>query len=125
MTAGYPDPVSNSEETLRRACRAFNTREIHAATELMHPNVDWPNAWEGGRVVGRRAVQDYWKRQFKVISSEIVPRTFTEERDGAITVDVHQVVHEVRTGRLISDSHVRHRFRFEDGLIVRMDVVED
>jgi hypothetical protein len=117
--------VLSSEETLRRVCRAFNAREIDAATELMHPNVDWPNGWEGGRVVGRRAVQDYWKRQFEVISSEIVPQAFTEESDGAITVDVRQVVHEARTGRLISDSQVRHRFRFEDGLIVRMDVVED
>ena len=110
---------------LRRACRAFNAREIDAATELMHPNVDWPNAWEGGRVVGRRAVQEYWNRQFEVISSEIEPQAFTKEPDGAITVDVHQVVHEASTGRLISDSQVRHRFRFEDGLIVRMDVVED
>ena len=110
---------------MRRACRAFNTREIDAATELMHPKVDWPNAWEGGRVVGRRAVQDYWKRQFKVISSEIELQTFTEEPGGAITVNARQVVHEANTGRLISDLHVRHRFRFRDGLIVHMDVVED
>lgn len=110
---------------LRRAYRAFNAREIDAATELMHPDVDWPNAWEGGRVVGRRAVQDYWTRQFEAISSEIEARAFTEEPDGAITVDVRQVVHEANTGKLISDSHVRHRFRFEDGLIVRMDIVED
>lgn len=34
------------------------------------------------------------------------------------------MVHEVSTGRLISDSHVFHRYRFEDGLIARMDVVE-
>lgn len=115
----------NPEETLRRACRAFNKREIDAAIELMHPNVDWPNAWEGGRVVGRPAVQDYWKRQFEVISSEIVPQAFTEEPDGAITVEVRQVVHEASTGRLIADSRVQHRFRFEDDLIVRMDVVED
>jgi len=91
----------------------------------MHPNVDWPNAWEGGRVVGRRTVQDYWKRQFEAISSEIEPRAFAEEPDGAITVDVRQVVQEANTGKLISDSHVRHRFRFKDGLIVRMDIVED
>jgi hypothetical protein len=55
----------------------------------------------------------------------LCPRHFAEERDGASTVDVRQVVHEASTGRLISDSRVRHRFRFEDGLIIRMDVVED
>lgn len=117
--------MSSSEEVLRRACRAFNAREIDAATELMHPNVDWPNAWEGGRIVGRGAVREYWKRQFEAISSELEPEAFTEEPDGAITVDVRQIVHEANSGRLISDSHVRHRFHFEDGLIVRMDVVGD
>jgi hypothetical protein len=70
----------------------------------MHPEVDWPNAWEGGRVVGREAVRDYWIRQFDVISSRVEPEGFTEESDGSITVDVHQVVHDARNGELISDS---------------------
>jgi len=90
----------------------------------MHPAVDWPNAWEGGRVMGRAAVRDYWNRQFAAISSNVEPEGFTEEPDGAITADVHQVVHDVRTGELISDSHVRHRYRLEDGLVVRMDVLD-
>jgi hypothetical protein len=34
------------------------------------------------------------------------------------------VVHDARTGELISDSHVRHRYRLVDGLVVRMDVLE-
>jgi hypothetical protein len=29
----------------------------------MHPEVDWPNAWEGGRVVGHAAVRDYWRME--------------------------------------------------------------
>jgi hypothetical protein len=62
----------------------------------MHPEVDWPNAWEGGRVVGRAAVRDYWDRQFAVISSKVEPENFTEESDGSITVDVQQVVHDRR-----------------------------
>jgi hypothetical protein len=90
----------------------------------MHPEVDWPNAWEGGRVVGREAVRDYWKRQFAAISSTVEPRGFTEEPDGSITVDVHQVVHDASTGELVSDSRVRHRYRLEGGLVVRMDVLE-
>jgi hypothetical protein len=90
----------------------------------MHPEVDWPNAWEGGRVVGREAVRDYWMRQFAAISSSVEPVGFTEEPDGRITVDVHQVVHDARSGELISDSRVRHRYRLVDGLVVRMDVLE-
>ena len=109
---------------LRSVYRAFNGRDIEAAIGLMHPEVDWPNAWEGGRVVGRAAVRDYWTRQFASISSKVEPERFTEEPDGDITVDVHAVVHDPRTGELISDSRLRHRYRLENGLIVRMDVLE-
>jgi ketosteroid isomerase-like protein len=116
--------VRDPKETLRFAYSAFNARDVDAAVDLMHPEVDWPNAWEGGRVVGRKAVRDYWNRQFAALSSRVEPQVFTEEPDGNITVDVHQVVHDARTGKLVSDSRVRHRFRFEDGLVVRMDVVE-
>ena len=113
-----------AERVLRSAYCAFNARDIQAATELMDPEVDWPNAWEGGRVVGHAAVRDYWSRQFAAISSKAEPEGFTEEVDGSITVDVHQVVHDVSSGQLLSDSRVRHRYRLEGGLVVRMDVLE-
>ena len=116
--------MADAEEVLRSAYRAFNARDIEGAIQLMHGEVDWPNAWEGGRVVGREAVRDYWSRQFAAISSNVEPERFTEEPDGSITVDVHQVVHDAHTGELISDSGVRHRYRLEDGLVVRMDVLE-
>jgi ketosteroid isomerase-like protein len=115
--------MPDGKETLRSAYRAFNARDIEAAIELMHAEVDWPNAWEGGRVVGRAAVRDYWSRQFAAISSNVEPERFSQEPDGSITVDVHQVVHDAHTGEFVSDSHVRHRYRLEDGLVVRMDVL--
>jgi ketosteroid isomerase-like protein len=115
--------MKSDEDTLRSAYRAFNARDIEAALELMHPDVDWPNAWEGERVVGHAAVRDYWTRQFSAISSRVEPDRFTEEPDGAITVDVHQVVHDAQTGQLLSDSRVRHRYRIADGLVARMDVL--
>lgn len=115
---------AEDESILWSACRAFNARDVEAALELMHPEVDWPNAWEGGRVIGRPAVRDYWNRQFEAISSRIEPERFTENSDGSITVDVHQVVHDARTGELISDSHPQHRFWLEKGLVTRMDVME-
>ncbi len=115
--------MPDGKEILRSTYRAFNTRDIEAAIELMHAQVDWPNTWEGGRVVGRAAVRDYWSRQFAAISSNVKPEGFSEEPDGSITVDVHQVVHDAHTGELVSDSRVRHRYRLEDGLVVRMDVL--
>jgi len=41
--------MPEAEQILRSAYKAFNARDIEAAVELMHPDVDWPNAWEGGR----------------------------------------------------------------------------
>jgi ketosteroid isomerase-like protein len=119
----YFDAVANTHDVIRAAYRAFNERDIDGVLELMHPDVDWPNAWEGGRVMGRAAVRDYWTRQFKAISGRVEPEALSDEPDGSVTVDVHQVVHDAQTGELVSDSRVRHRYRFEDGLITRMDVL--
>jgi ketosteroid isomerase-like protein len=119
-----PKGAPDAEAIIRAAYRAFNSRDIDAAVELMHPDVDWPNAWEGGRVRGRDGVRDYWTRQFAAISSHVEPERFTEEPDGSITVHVHAVVRDVSTGELVSDSHIRHRYRLEDGLITRMDVLD-
>ena len=114
--------MPEAEQILRDAYAAFNARDLDAAIELMHPDVDWPNAWEGGRVQGHPAVRAYWERQFAEISSQVEPESFAREIDGSITVDVHQVVHQAQTGELLTDSHVRHRYRLDGDLIVRMDV---
>jgi hypothetical protein len=64
----------------------------------------------GFRRTGRR---DYWSRQFAAIASHVEPESFREEDDGNVTVDVHQVVHDAKTSELLSESHVRHRGRFD------------
>jgi len=117
--------MTSTRRFLEHAYIAFNERDIDAALTLMHPRVNWPNAWEGGRVIGRAAVRDYWERQFAEISSSVDPQRFTDDPDGSVTVDVRQVVHDAHTHELVSDSTVRHRYRFEDGLIARMDVLDD
>jgi hypothetical protein len=115
--------VHEAEQVLRSAYRAFNARDLQAALDLMHPEVDWPNAWQGGRLAGRGDVGEYWARQFSAISSTVEPESFTEEPDGAVTVAVHQVVHDAHTGELLSDSRVCHRYRLAGGLVMRMDVL--
>jgi ketosteroid isomerase-like protein len=115
----------DAEETLRATYRAFNDRDVDAVLERMRSDVDWPNAWEGGRLVGRDAVRAYWSRQFEEISSRVEPESFTEEPDGAVTVEVHQVVHDAKSGDLLTDSRVLHRYWFDDaGLVTRMEVLE-
>ena len=114
-----------TEEILRSAYRAFNARDVDAALELMDADVDWPNAWEGGRVVGRVAVGDYWRRQFESISSKVDPEGFDHLPNGEVSVLVRQVVHDAKSGEKLSEGTVRHRYRLEDDLIVWMDVEED
>jgi ketosteroid isomerase-like protein len=118
------ESVADAEQILRGLYRAFNERDVDRAVESMHADVDWTNAWEGGRVRGRGAVRGYWQKQFAVISSQVEPERFTKEPDGRVVVEVHQVVHDAETGELLADSRVKHRYRLEGELIVRMDVLD-
>lgn len=36
--------MRSDEDILRAAYAAFNARDLEGALELMHPEVDWPNA---------------------------------------------------------------------------------
>ena len=110
-----------SEELLRRAYGAFNARDIEGALALMHPDVDWPNGMEGGRVLGRAAVREYWTRQFEVIDSRVEPEGFTTDAEGRVVVDVHQVVRDT-AGELLSDGRVEHVYTIRDGLVERMEI---
>lgn len=113
-----------AERVLRGAYQAFNARDIETALELMHSEVDWPNAWEGGRLVGHAALRDYWTRQFAAISSILTPLCFARQPDGSVIVDLRQEVRDAQTGELLSDSDVRHHYWFEGDLIMRMEVLK-
>ena len=93
--------MSEAERLLRSAYRAFNARDVEAAIELMDPEVDWPNAWEGGRVVGRTAVRDYWNRQFAAISGEVEPEGFTEEADPTLLLAQRSSQRGMLSGQVI------------------------
>ena len=108
-------------ELLRRVYAAFNRRDIETVLALMHPEVDWPNGMEGGRVLGTAAVHDYWKRQFEVLNPRVEPKNFTAEADGRIAVDVHQVVHDI-SGKLVVDHMVQHVYEIRGGLIRSMEI---
>jgi ketosteroid isomerase-like protein len=111
------------EALLRDVYAAFNARDVEAALATLHPDVDWPNAFEGGRVIGRDAVRDYWRRQFEQIDPRVEPRAFADAGDGRVAVTVHQVVRAL-DGTLLADREVAHVYTFRDGLVVRMDVTE-
>ncbi len=115
--------MDERERLLRRLYEAFNARDVDRVLAFVHDEVDWPNAWEGGRVRGRPAVREYWARQFEAIDPWVEPEGFTREDDGRLAVDVHQVVRD-RAGKLLADRNVRHVYTFREGLVERMDVME-
>jgi hypothetical protein len=111
------------EELLSGAYAAFNARDIERALVLMHPDVDWPNGMEGGRVRGHDEVREYWTRQFGLIDSHVWPERFEELDDGRVAVEVHQVVRDL-DGAELSDTHVRHVYSFREGLVAAMEIRE-
>jgi len=111
----------DTESVLRRTYDAFNARDVDAVLAGMHDDVNWPNAWEGGRVRGRDEVRAYWTRQFAEIDPRVTPTAFATRPDGRVAVDVHQVVRSP-AGDLLSEGDVVHVYAFRDGLVERMDV---
>lgn len=87
----------------------------------MHPDVDWPNGMDGGRVHGHDAVREYWTRQWRSIDPHVTPVRFVAEDGGLIVVDVRQVIRDL-AGNLVRDEMVQHVYRVEDGLVRSMEI---
>jgi hypothetical protein len=115
--------MEDREERMRALYRAFNARDIDAATAQMTDDVDWPNAWEGGRVHGPQAVRDYWTRQWAAIDSTVEPLAFTTRPDGRVAIDVQQAARSL-DGALLGEGRVVHVYTFRGEQIARMDVEE-
>jgi len=101
--------------------RAFNAREIDWLLAQMTEDVDWPNAWEGGRVIGRAAVREYWTRQWATIDPRVEPERALTLPDGRVQVRVRQIVRAL-DGAVVSAGHIDHVYTLRESLIARMDV---
>jgi hypothetical protein len=113
--------ATSERDLLARIYAAFNNRDIDSVLAVMHPEVDWPNGMEGGRVHGHAAVRDYWTRQWGVVDPHVEPRRFTTDDAGQTVVDVHQVVRGL-AGDVLSDRMVQHVYVLRDGLIRSMEI---
>jgi ketosteroid isomerase-like protein len=109
------------EGLLRSLYEAFNARDVETCVAAMTPDVDWANGWEGGRVVGREAVREYWERQWAAIDPTAVPTAVTERPDGTIEVTVRLVARDT-AGRLLVDEEGRHVYEFRGDLVQRMTI---
>jgi SnoaL-like domain len=117
------DPAlsNETEKLLRRAYEAFNDRDIEGALATMHPDVDWPNGMEGGRLHGHQEVRAYRQHQFTSIDSRVDPQRIEPGPDGRIVVTVRQLVRD-RAGNIVSDEPVEHHYLIAEGLVKRMDI---
>ncbi|HEU0175430.1 MAG TPA: nuclear transport factor 2 family protein [Blastocatellia bacterium] len=113
--------MSTDHDLLTNVYSAFNARDVDAVLAAMSADVDWPNGWEGGRIIGRDGVRDYWARQWAEIDPHVEPVGFDTDEIGRSVVKVHQVVRDLE-GNVTAEGMVEHVYLIEDGLIKSMEI---
>jgi len=113
----------NTEELISQAYSSFNKKDIDGTLALMSENVSWPKASEGGRVVGKQAIREYWTRQWTEFDGQVHVLEVIDREAGKTEVKVHQVVKNLK-GELLSDTELWHIYVIQNSLIERMDIKE-
>ena len=113
--------MSAQHDLIRDSYAAFNARDLDAALAGMNPDVDWPNAIDGGRLHGHETIRAYWTRQLGMIDPRVEPTGFETDAAGRTVVQVRQVVRNP-AGSVISEGVVEHIYQIADGLVTRMDI---
>jgi len=109
------------QDLFKKAYSTFNARDINTALSTMHPDIQWPKAFEGGYVSGHNEIREYWTRQWTEISPNVEPIEFNKRQNGNVEIRVHQVVKDLQ-GNLLFDGTVKHIYTLEDSLLRRMDI---
>jgi ketosteroid isomerase-like protein len=110
-----------NQKLIKEAYDGFNSRNVDAVLSIMHPDIHWPKAFEGGYVIGREAVKAYWTRQWSEINAKVEPTAITERPDGNVEVEVHQLVKDLQ-GNILFDGRVKHVYVINEGLLQHMDI---
>jgi hypothetical protein len=108
-------------DIIKKAYTSFNSRDIDSVLLLMHPDIHWPKAFEGGYVIGHEAIRDYWTRQWSEINPKVEPIAIIERPDGKIGVEVYQLVKDL-DGNVLFDGNVKHIYVITNGLLRQMDI---
>ena len=115
--------MRSKRELLLAAYQAFNARDIEVVLAMMHPDVDWPDGMEGGRLSGPENVRKYWTRQWNMMNPRVEPVGIVDDQAGRTVVRVHQVVRDL-AGNIVIDQFVEHVYTIREGLLARMDIRE-
>jgi len=113
----------DTQALISQVYAAFNERDIDGALGLMSEDVSWPKASEGGRVVGKQAIREYWTRQWAEFDPHVTALEVINRESGMTDVKVHQLVKD-RKGNTLSDTELWHVYSLTDGLIHRMEIKE-
>ncbi len=109
------------KDLITKAYAAFNNRDIETALSTMHPDIQWPKAFEGGYVNGHNEIREYWTRQWNEINPNVQPVEIKERNDGRLEITVDQKVKDLQ-GNLIFDGKVKHIYTLQNNLLQRMDI---
>jgi hypothetical protein len=110
------------QDLFQKAYSAFNARDIDTALSTMHPDVEWPKAFEGGYVTGHNEIRKYWTRQWTEINPRVEPVAFNKRQNGTFEIAVHQIVKDLQ-GNLMFDGTVKHIYTLQDQFVLRrMDI---
>jgi len=109
------------QDLFEKAYAAFNARDIDTALSTMHPDIQWPKAFEGDYVSGHAEIRKYWMRQLVEINPVFEPIGFNVRKNGTFEIAVHQLVKDLQD-HVIFDGTVKHVYTLEHGLLRRMDI---
>jgi hypothetical protein len=113
----------DTQALISQAYAAFNRRDVEGTLSQMTEDVSWPKASEGGRVVGKQAIREYWTRQWADFDPLLEILEVIDREKGRTEVKVHQLVKNLK-GELLSDTELWHVYTIQNNLIARMDILE-
>ena len=109
------------KDLIKKAYTAFNERDIDKALSTMHPDIQWPKAFEGGYVSGHNEIREYWTRQWTEINPNVEPIEINERQNGNLEVEVLQKVKDLQ-GNSLFDGKVKHIYTLQNNLLRKMDI---
>ena len=118
------DKFSKTINLIEIAYKGFNSRDIDSVLPLMHHNIHWPKAFEGGYVISPEEIRAYWTRQWSEINPVVKPQSIIAREDGKVEVLVHQLVKDLE-GNVLFDGNVKHIYEIENDLLLKMDIEAD
>lgn len=109
------------QQLIEKIYADFNNRDIDAVFTAMVPDVEWPNSWESGYLIGYDEIRDYWKRQWAAINPTVIPVGFRTLPNDRLEVEVLQTALDL-SGNLLFEGKVKHVYEFEGDLIKSMEI---